>query len=76
MCLNKNLRYEPHCGEEDEEMDRRIAMVGTLAKQQARARGFPTAEYNIETRRAYLLYPDGHRGYAKEFLRELDSEAR
>lgn len=61
--INAGLRYNPCCGEEDAEMDRRIAMAGFIAKQQAKMKGAPTAEYDVDTRRAYLLYPDGSRKY-------------
>ena len=61
---NRPLRYEdPHCDDEDEEMDRRISQVAFVAYQQAKMKGIPVARYDAEKKAAYLLYPDGHREY-------------
>lgn len=61
---SKTLRYEdPHCDDEDEEMDRRISQVAFVAYQQAKMKGLPVARYDAEKKATYLLYPDGHREY-------------
>ena len=57
------LYEDPHCDDEDEEMDRRISQVAFVAYQQAKMKGIPVARYDAEKKAAYLLYPDGHREY-------------
>ena len=54
------LYEDPHCDDEDEEMDRRISQVAFVAYQQAKMKGIPVARYDAEKKAAYLLYPDGH----------------
>ena len=61
---SKTLLYEdPHCDDEDKEMDRRISQVAFVAYQQAKMKGLPVARYDAEKKATYLLYPDGHREY-------------
>ena len=57
------LYEDPHCDDEDEEMDRRISQVAFVAYQQAKMKGLPVARYDAEKKATYLLYPDGHREY-------------
>ena len=57
------LYEDPHCDDEDEEMDRRISQVAFVAYQQAKMKGIPVARYDAEKKATYLLYPDGHREY-------------
>lgn len=61
---SKTPIYEdPHCDDEDEEIDRRISQVAFVAYQQAKMKGLPVARYDAEKKATYLLYPDGHREY-------------
>lgn len=50
-------------GVPDEEVDRRFAAMIRLAKEEARIKGLPTAEYDKQSKKAYLLYPDGRKEY-------------
>ena len=46
------LYEDPHCDDEDEEMDRRISQVAFVAYQQAKMKGLPVARYDAEKKAA------------------------
>ena len=69
------LYEDPHCDDEDEEMDRRISQVAFVAYQQAKMKGLPVARYDAEKKAAYLLYPDGHREYVDKPPEKAPSSA-
>jgi hypothetical protein len=50
-------------GMTDEEMDYRFHEAIRLANEEKIAKGVPLPKYDLETRRAYLLYPDGKKVY-------------
>ena len=47
----------------DEELDRRFREAVRLADEAKRAMGVPLPRFDADTRRAYLLHPDGAREY-------------
>ena len=72
----KRCFYEdPHCDDEDEEMDRRISQVAFIAYQQAKMKGLPVARYDAEKKATYLLYPDGHCEYVDKPPEKAPSSA-
>jgi len=52
------------CGVSDEELDRRFKEAIRLEIEIKKIQGLPVAKYDIETKRAYLEYPDGRKEYA------------
>jgi hypothetical protein len=50
-------------GMTDEEMDYRFRKAVRLANEEKIAKGVPLPMYDFETRKAYLLYPDGKKVY-------------
>ena len=58
------------CGISDEELTWRFKEAVRIDKEIARIKGLPTAEYDVDTKRAYLLYPDGRRDYVDNHIRE------
>ena len=69
------LYEDPHCDDEDEEIDRRISQVAFVAYQQAKMKGISVARYDAEKKAAYLLYPDGHREYVDKPPEKVSSSA-
>lgn len=67
IILSENviLHEDPHCGDNDIEMNNRIANVGFVAYQRAKKKGVPVARYDASKRSIYLLHPDGSREYVK-----------
>lgn len=47
----------------DSELDARFAAAVRRANEEKVIRGVPLPKYDGESRRAYLLYADGHREY-------------
>lgn len=50
-------------GLEDEELDRRFAAAVRRANEEKLILGVPLPKYDARTKRAYLLYADGHKEY-------------
>ena len=55
-----------YISESDAEMDRRAVAAVNAAIEKAKVCGKPIARYDIEEKRVYMEYPDGHREYADE----------
>lgn len=51
------------CGVSDEEMTRRFEESIRIDEEVRRIQGLPVARYNVEEKKAYLLYPDGRIEY-------------
>ena len=51
------------CGFGDEELTERFKAAIRIDNEIKRVKGAPIAEYDVETQRAYLEYPDGRREY-------------
>ena len=51
------------CGIVDEELTERFKAAIRIDNEIKRVKGAPIAEYDVETQRAYLEYPDGRREY-------------
>ena len=54
------------CGISDEELTQRFRESIRMDKEVRKIKGLPIAEYDDETKRAYLEYPDGRREYVGE----------
>lgn len=50
----------------EEEVMHRFREAVRIAKEVQRIKGKPTCEYDRETGRAYLLYPDGHKEFSSK----------
>lgn len=50
-------------GMSKEELEHRFTEIVRLEKEKCRIKGVPTCEFDTELKKAYLLYPDGHREY-------------
>ena len=53
------------CGVSDEEMTRRFVEAVRLDIEKSKIMGLPIARYDVETKQAYLEYPDGRREYVE-----------
>lgn len=53
------------CGIPDEELTQRFIESIRIDEEIRRIKGLPQARYDDETKRAYLLYPDGTREYVR-----------
>ena len=53
------------CGISDDELTRRFIESIRIDEEIRRIKGLPQARYDVETKRAYLLYPDGTRKYVR-----------
>lgn len=51
------------CGISDEELTERFKAAVRIDNEIKRIKGAPISGYEVETRRAYLEYPDGRREY-------------
>lgn len=51
------------CGISDEELTIRFKEAIRIDNEIRKIKGAPVAKYDKETKRAYLLYPDGRREY-------------
>lgn len=54
------------CGISDEELTQRFKESIRIDDEIRRIKGLPVARYDIETKKAYLEYPDGRREYVGE----------
>jgi len=54
------------CGVSDEELTQRFNEAIRIENEISRIKGAPVAKYDVQKKRAYLEYPDGHIEYAKE----------
>ena len=50
-------------GLSEEELDRRFREAVRLADEAKRVMGVPLPRFDVDTKRAYLLYPDGSKEY-------------
>ena len=50
----------------DDELTERFKEAIRIDNEIRRIKGLPIAKYDVETRRAYLEYPDGRREYVGE----------
>ncbi len=51
------------CGLSDDELTERFIASIRIDEEIRRIKGLPSARYDVETKRAYLEYPDGRREY-------------
>ena len=59
------------CGISDDELTWRFREAIRIDKEIARIKGAPTAEYDAESKRAYLLFSDGRREYIDDMRGEM-----
>jgi len=50
-------------GMSDAEMNRLLSGGVTIAIEKLKIKGIPIGRFDLETKRAYLEFPDGHREY-------------
>ncbi len=55
--------YDEYVGMPVKEFEKKLAKLVELEKEMARLKGAPTAEYDEDLGKPYLLYPDGRREY-------------
>lgn len=53
-------------GLSDDELTERFKAAIRIDEEIRKIKGLPVARYDIETKRAYLEYPDGRREYVSE----------
>ena len=54
------------CGLTDDELTERFKESIRIDNEIRRIKGLPTAKYDVQTKRAYLEYPDGRIEYVGE----------
>jgi hypothetical protein len=59
-----SISYKDIISDQDAEMDRRAIAAVRSAIEKAKVCNKPIAKFDVETKRAYLEYPDGSREYA------------
>lgn len=57
MCERKTI--------EEDELDVVFAEAAKLVIEKKKLKGVPISKYDVETKQAYLEYPDGRKVYAK-----------
>lgn len=61
--LDEDAFLDTTLGLSDDELTRRFKEAVKLEKKRCKIMGLPIAEYDGRKKKAYLLYPDGHREY-------------
>ena len=64
MIIEAN-ELDSTCGISDDELTERFKASIRIDNEIRRIKGAPTAKYDIETKRAYLEYPDGRIEYGE-----------
>ncbi len=59
-----SISYEGMISDRDAEMDKRAIAAVRSAIERAKVCNKPIAKFDVETKRAYIEYPDGSREYA------------
>ncbi|MBQ3682575.1 MAG: hypothetical protein II922_05790 [Succinimonas sp.] len=54
------------CGISDEELTERFKASIRIDDEIRKIKGLPVARYDVESRKAYLEYPDGRREYVSD----------
>jgi len=60
--MEKN-QLDSTCGISDEELTRRFEESIRIDEEIKRVKGTPVARYDVKSKKAYLLYPDGRIQY-------------
>ena len=61
--MRETNELDSTCGISDNELTERFKASIRIDNEIKRIKGTPIAGYEVETRRAYLEYPDGRREY-------------
>lgn len=61
--MQETNELDSTCGLSDDELTERFKASIRIDNEIKRIKGAPIAGYEVETRRAYLEYPDGRREY-------------
>ena len=62
--MNEENELDSTCGVSDKEMTYRFQQGVEIENEIKQLKGLPIAGYDLEKKKAYLEYPDGHREYA------------
>ncbi len=63
MSGKVDFDYDEFVGMPVKELEEKLAKYVELLKEISRLKGLPTAEYDEDLGKPYLLYPDGRRVY-------------
>ncbi|MDD5810557.1 MAG: hypothetical protein PUD17_00490 [Treponema sp.] len=64
--MNEENELDSLQGISDEKMTELFNASIKIENEISRLKGVPIAKYDVQTKRAYFEYPDGHIEYAKE----------
>jgi len=62
--MNEETELDSTCGISDQEMTYRFQQGVKIENEIKQLKGLPIAGYDLEKKKAFLEYPDGHREYA------------
>ncbi len=62
--MNEENELDSTCGISDQEMTYRFQQGVKIENEIKQLKGLPIAGYDLEKKKAFLEYPDGHREYA------------
>lgn len=62
--MNEENELDSTCDVSDKEMTYRFQQGLKIENEIKQLKGLPIAGYDLEKKKAYLEYPDGHREYA------------
>ena len=57
--MTEKNQLDSTCGISDEELTRRFEESIRIDEEIKRVKGTPVARYDVKSKKAYLLYPDG-----------------
>ena len=57
--MTEKNQMDSTCGISDEELTRRFEESIRIDEEIKRVKGTPVARYDVKSKKAYLLYPDG-----------------
>ena len=61
--MTEKNQMDSTCGISDEELTRRFEESIRIDEEIKRVKGTPVARYDVKSKKAYLLYPDGRIQY-------------
>ncbi len=61
--MTEKNQLDSTCGISDEELTRRFEESIRIDEEIKRVKGTPVARYDVKSKKAYLLYPDGRIQY-------------
>ena len=64
--MEETNELDSTCGISDEELTKRFIESIRIDDEIRKIKGLPVARYDVESKRAYLEYPDGRREYVSD----------